>query len=493
MTEPFDEELTLDPPFGPPPAGTTIPPDEPPTPHKRPWWTSNNAMLTLKCVGITVLAIVLDGAIGLVGDLVLEREQRSMMVQQEISDLWGNPQTLSAPVLAIPFGEAGARPGIEHARRTGVAYVLADEVNFKVTVEPEVRRRGIFETVVYTAAVEVSGTLAPDVLASIRVAAPDLGTAAVVFWPQAHLVVGVSDPKGLRSVGASTLDGRSLEVAPAASDEAWPDAGINLPLHLDAAPEPGTMFSVKLTVNGSRRLAFVPNARQTHVALRTAWPHPGFDGAYLPVSYDTGESGTTANWSVAEFGRGYGQALQASALSDATQRLIGASAFGVQLVQPVTTYRRADRAIKYGVLFLLFTFTFVFVVEVLSGASVHVIQYATLGAPLIVFFALLLALAEHVGFAAAYIIGAGAILAQVGWYLRQLFPTGHRALLGLALLAGQYAFLYTLLEMESYSLLSGAIGMWLLVSVFMVVTRRVRWNRVQDSDTSSLSPQGDTQ
>lgn len=483
MTDtPTDDELSLDPPFGPAPASGRDAPDGMPRsagtdrqdrPPPGRWWASARFGLTAKLIFIGVLVIVLDGAISLVGNLVDERAGRQSRVTAEIGALWGRAQTISAPVLVVPVGEAGDRPGRAHARRTGVVHLLAETVDTAVSVAPQVRRRGLFETVVYTADVTMTGQLAPDALAAIRDARPEAGSAPIVFWEEARLVFGISDPRGIGSLGPVSLDGAVLGAEPATDRDVWPEAGVSVALGLQGAPAPGTTFSATFRLNGSERIAFVPNARNTTVALNTTWAHPGFDGAWLPADYATSDDGASAHWQVSHFGRGYPQTLGTEALDASMRERIAASAFGVRLMQPVTTYRRTDRAVKYGILFLVFTFAFVFFIEAATGTPVHLVQYATLGAPLTVFFALLLALAEHIGFSTAYVIGAGAVIAQVGWYLHQLLASRARTVLGVSLLAGQYGFLYTLLEMESYSLLAGAGGLWVLVGVLMVLTRHL--------------------
>ncbi|MBT6276418.1 MAG: hypothetical protein HOI95_20070 [Chromatiales bacterium] len=107
-------------------------------------------------------------------------------------------------------------------------------------------------------------------------------------------------------------------------------------------------------------------------------------------------------------------------MSRGLKRKVSQSAFGVRLLQPVTPYRQVQRAIKYGLLFPVFTFGFVFVVEVLARNSIHIMQYATLGVPLCLFFLLLLAFAEHTGFAEAYTAGAASVLILLGHYIQAL-------------------------------------------------------------------------
>jgi len=96
--------------------------------------------------------------------------------------------------------------------------------------------------------------------------------------------------------------------------------------------------------------------------------------------------------------------------SPSAQALL-ASGFGVELVQPVDIYQRATRAVKYGGLFVALSFLTLFLFETLQRRPVHPIQYGLMGLALSVFYLLLLALAEHIGFLWAYVLATAAYAA----------------------------------------------------------------------------------
>ena len=95
---------------------------------------------------------------------------------------------------------------------------------------------------------------------------------------------------------------------------------------------------------------------------------------------------------------------------------IGASRFGVQLVNPVDQYHMASRSVKYAFLFIMLTFATLWLIEVLAGVRVHPIQYLMLGGALCLFYLLELALSEHVGFPVAYSLASIAVIGMVGGY-----------------------------------------------------------------------------
>jgi inner membrane protein len=139
----------------------------------------------------------------------------------------------------------------------------------------------------------------------------------------------------------------------------------------------------------------------------------------------------------------------------------------------------AERSVKYAFLFIVLTFTAVWLMEVLAGVRVHAIQYLLLGAALCLFYLLELSLAEHIGFAAAYALASVAVVAMIGSYGLAILGTRRRALLVACGVAALYGYLYVLLANEDYALLLGSVGLFAALGAVMYATRRVDWYAAQ--------------
>ena len=79
----------------------------------------------------------------------------------------------------------------------------------------------------------------------------------------------------------------------------------------------------------------------------------------------------------------------------------------IGLIQPVDLYSRVNRATKYGFLFIGFTFLALLMFDVIGGVRVSAVEYLLMGAAIVLFFVLLLAFAEVIGFTPAYIARLG--------------------------------------------------------------------------------------
>ena len=179
-----------------------------------------------------------------------------------------------------------------------------------------------------------------------------------------------------------------------------------------------------------------------------------------------------ARWQLLDLNRAYGSQWLEESVSAET---LLESAFGVDLVQPVDLYQQAERSVKYGGLFIALSLLTLFLWEHLARRPLHPIQYGLMGLALSVFYLLLLALAEHIGFTLAYVVAAVALCGLLGVYLAGAFRSS-RAGGGSAVAFGaMYALLYLLVTSEDYALLAGALGLFAILATVMVVTRRLDW------------------
>lgn len=134
-------------------------------------------------------------------------------------------------------------------------------------------------------------------------------------------------------------------------------------------------------------------------------------------------------------------------------------------------YSEVNRSVKYGFLFIGFTFAALLLFDVIGGVRVAVAEYLLVGAGLVLFFALLLGLAEVIGFTPAYLLAAAAIIALLASYSAAVLRSWRRGGTIAGLLVALYGVLYVLLSLEAYSLL-----LFAALAAVMYLTRRLDWN-----------------
>jgi inner membrane protein len=423
---------------------------------------------------LLVMALLLIGLLiplEMVKSVVSERAARRDAVVQEVSGTWGGPQTIGGPVLVVPyrctFTNSDGKPQEVIAR----ASFLPESLEVVGAMEPEVRERGLFKAVVYRAHLKISG----------RFVRPDLSTITSrpvePLWSEATLNVGVADPRGIARRISLNWNGRDVAFVPGVNDTGLFASGVQAKLtDLESVAAGVVMpFALDLDVNGSRDLRVLPAGAETTVRLTSTWPHPSFVGA-APDTRSVDASGFTGAWRLPYFGRGYPPRWVAGEIDrEKFAARVEASAFGVSLLQPVDVYQQAERAVKYAVLFIVMTFVVFFLWEIVRGGLLHPIQYLFVGFAICIFYLLLLSISEHAGFGAAYAVAAGATTLLIALYSAYVLGGVKEGILMGCGLMTLYGFLYLLLRLEDYALLAGSVGLFLMLALLMLATRRVNW------------------
>jgi len=269
------------------------------------------------------------------------------------------------------------------------------------------------------------------------------------------------------------MSGTPLTQASFEPGRGFPLAVLTAPLRLDMDLTNGKhAFDVTLEVAGTQTLGFLPLAHSSRVEIRGNWPDPGFASGFLPVERHVRGGRFDAIWEVLDLNRSFGAHWIENNVSLAD---LQDSAFGVDLVQPVDLYQQVERAVKYAGVFICLSFLTLFIWEHLTRRPVHPFQYGLMGLALSVFFLLLLALAEHVGFRAAYVIAALALCALLGVYLAGTMDSSKSGVASSGIFGLLYGFLYLLVTSDDYALLAGALGLFAVLATAMVLTRKVNW------------------
>lgn len=445
-----------------------------------------NVRLVAKIGWIGALLIVLLIPLALLDDLVRERKQRSEEVAREISASSGGAQRLVGPLLLIDqirsvekletVTEQGTLRQVTRTERVHEQrVVLPRKVEAEVEHDIQRRARGPFEALLFRGGHRIRASFD-------AVDTRDEGVAIEAV----RLVMGVGDARGIRAVTA-TVDGRALPLQPGTTlswngdgvharvDESLAAAGFNLALDMDLA--------------GAGAWHWVPAAGETELKVRSDWPHPSFQGGFLPDAPEIGEAGFAASWTISRFAGAGSEALRHCLARQDHCAALNQS-FGFRLVEPVDRYLMTDRALKYALLFLGLVFGAVFFIEITAPLRVHPMQYAMVGLALAIFYLLLLALAEHIGFTVAYLSAATACCVLVVSYLAPALVTRTRqGTLG-GLLVLLYGLLFGILNSEDMALLLGSIVLFALLAAVMLATRRLDWSKVgvARAEASGSSP-----
>ena len=426
----------------------------------------------VKLIIVCGLALLMTIPALFVGGIVSDRTERAADVVKEISGHVGGQQTFLGPTLAIPYNIPAQT--LTDLRKQGMYLVFPSKAEAVVKTVTEERRRSLFKVPVFQADLKLDATFD---LTGVPAAAPQ---GAELDWSRAEIIVGVSDARGALADATLTTPESTLTLVPAQISQTMSldgdqRQGTRLTLfgaRVDSLAKPNAQFSVTSTLrfSGAQRIAVLAYGKTTHVTAQGDWPSPGFDGGFLPITRAVSKNGFTAEWSVPFIARGGRAEAVASSITS-----LDATALGVSFIEVADPYQSVNRSLKYALLFLGLIFLSYFIFEVTTGKRVHPAQYVLVGIAQIIFYLLLLSLAERIGFDFAFMLAGSATVillsANAGW----VFSSAAQRTRALAIFTLLYGLIYLLLRLEDNALLVGAITSFLAVAAAMYFTRGIDW------------------
>lgn len=458
---------------------------------KPPGGTSRS--LGLKLMVILALIVLMAVPVMFISVISFERSSRADDVSREVSQTYGGAQRLLGPVLVVPYRETLVNGGIREGDYI-VSATSGDAVFDGVTVEE--KSRSLYKVPVYSAEGRMSATLPP--LSSLPA-----HTGLVFDLDNAKIIIGLADVTGLQSDVVLGVGSKTLTFEPYSSQSGFKGQDVDYAIEtvresaltqrrheiiydrLDVGglallsvsasdllgPDP-VEVEARMAFTGANRLSVLPYAKSTRLQVSSDWPHPGFAGRFPPGDRDITDVGFSANWSVPYLRRGMAAEGRAMDMTGLVHGSLGQ--MEVNFISPLNPYQTVNRALKYAVLFIGLVFLAYFLMETLLGVRVHPAQYLLIGIAQAVFYLLLLAFAEHIGFTPAFVLSAVATVVLTAGYAGAVF--GRDLIWKSAFVFGAvYALLFVLMRIQDFALMVGALISFIAIAATLYLTRNMDW------------------
>ncbi|WP_270089564.1 cell envelope integrity protein CreD [Sphingobacterium sp. SYP-B4668] len=437
-----------------------------------------------------------------VSELIDERKYREQEVHSEIALKWGKQQVVGTPVLAIPYSKIVDEVTVQantkistKVKTTEWVFVLPNQIKIDSKVTPESLKRGIYDVVVYNTKLKMSGDFDQVDLAKLGVNVAD------IMWDQSKIIFGVEDFKGLKSAPNLSWGDQSLHLETDFNNLKLFPQTLTAPVNIKSLIDTKQKFEIQFNLKGSKSLNFLPLAAQTQISVTGDWSNPSFDGAFLPENRNVSTNSFSAQWSIPSFSRKLPQAWTgnaaslylfdtnassdftnttaypepASTSSDRNQILTNDDMVSINFLPEVNNYQKTTRVAKYGLLVILLTFTALLFTEIIKKQRIHIIQYILIGAAMVLFYSLLLAFSEQIGFNWAYIIAGAATVSLIATFIKGIVKQTKTALVFAAILSTFYAFIFVLMQLRDLSLIVGTIGIFIILAVLMRFSTKINW------------------
>lgn len=451
---------------------------------------SKGTKTTLKLIIIFILMVILLVPQSLIRDLVQERSNRQMNLTASISNQIGDEQDVTGPILCIPYLEEivtmkGKIKEIKYENR--FAFFTAKELLINSNAQVENKTKGIYKIPKFESINTIKG----------RFSVPDFSKWEIkpklIQYDKAFILMKISDLKGINKTPKITYLNETIEFNPMTTTQnktIFGDIKAGLPENWQ---EQETSFTIHLELRGTKAINFASTAKTNKMTMTSNWLHPNFEstvklsrsGKYavhnrhrantLPNEREITDTGFTANWEESQFSiEQPTQWLSSEGSPNLKSRLMG-----VQFVNVADQYAKTERSAKYMLLVVSLVFLTFFIIEMLKSVSVHPFQYVLVGLAIAVFFVLLIALSEYMKFDLSYLVAAISTTVLISLYSLSVFKhKGMASSIGILLIA-LFAFIFVILTAADYSLLLGAIGLFLILAIVMYATRNIQWT--QDS------------
>ncbi len=399
-------------------------------------------------------------------DLIRERSGYKQQVQHVIANQWGGQQQIMGPILAIPYYEQKPDNSLEKH----YAYFLPDELKANSNIEVEELEKSIYKIPVFSSTSNFAFSFS----------SPDMSNWDIdeknILWDHAILMFNVGDPKGILDNPALTLNSGSKKFEPGQPSRIFSKGGMYTNLK---ASEYRSGFTGKINFNikGSQGFHIIPVGKETSYSITSNWPHPNFQGfneGFSPVYREVKGSGFSASWKATKFNAGLAYRWRDGYFEHRGQYM------GVEFVQVADHYTKSERSIKYMVLVIGLIFLSFLVSELINKMRIHPFQYILVGSAIVVFYVLLLAIAEYVGYNTAYLISATASIILISIYCLSIFGSTRLVLLETLILVALFTFLFVIINAIQYSLLIGAVGLFVILALTMYFTRKIQWYKDEE-------------
>lgn len=426
-----------------------------------PLW--DKGKLFLKSIIIFVMALALWLPTYLITGVVKERESRQKEAIADISNKWAGKQTITGPLLMIPYKETDKDDKGNYITYKRSAYFMPDKSETNAIVYPEKRHRGIYQVAVFRSNIAMNVKFKPLQWDQLKVPPEN------ILWNEAILLFKIQDnQKGINEDLYVHWDNNNIVFNPQSSGQSLlTDAfAAAVPFTAeDAAREHSC--SLTFSLNGSEQLLFTASARDNKLAMTSTWPNPSFTGVKLPDTRQIKDSGFTANWKY--MNRAVPQVWKNN-LYD-----LSSSVLGADLIIPVDSYDKTYRSVKYALLCIILTFASFFLIETIYKKPLHFVQYGLAGLALVLFYTLLLSISEYTGFNLAYLIAGIATIGLVAWYAGGVMQSSRLALFISFVLSVVYGYIFCIIQLQDYALLMGSIGLFIALGIIMYFSRKLQW------------------
>jgi len=431
-------------------------------------WSRSKVLIKAGIIGILILLLMIPAAY--VSNLIEEREARQKEAIAEVSQKWAGKQTVTGPILVVPYMASNTDVNSKVTSIKRFVYFLPEVLLIHSQITPKEKHRGIYKVMLYNTHVQMKGSFGKLNLSQVNIEPQQ------ILWDEVFIRMNISDTRGLNDELQLRWNDTTITFTPNALGELDGEGGLTAKLPAASLVTLSEVsFESNINISGSQQLLFSPIGKTTKVQVQSTYPHPSFTGEVLPQQTTISDSGFSATWISLAYKRNFPQQFRQHETSTGRSYDVEATAFGLDLFVPVNAYQKTLRSVKYSILCIALTFAAFFLIETIHKKSVHPFQYGLIGMALILFYTLLLSFSEYIGFNPAYAVASLCTIGLIAWFVKGILQSSKLTIILSVVLVMVYSYVFSILQLQDYSLLLGSVGLFVTLAVIMYFSRRLQW------------------
>ncbi|MCQ2973768.1 MAG: cell envelope integrity protein CreD [Bacteroidales bacterium] len=431
-----------------------------------------NSKLTIKIVLIGVIILLLLIPKTMISFMIDEREETANSAIQKVCEEWSKSQLIIGPTLKYGVVENRIinedKEGKQIYKNIIVDYeLLPENLEIEGDINCENLKRGIYDIITYNSKLDINGYFIFPQEEYVKLKNANQNKIKIDF--------AISDLKGISEEIEIEIANKKIKLIPSGKGISLYTNELSGEINSDIiTPNQKIPFKLMVKIKGSQSINFAPIGKTTKVKINSKYQTPSFFGNILPTKRTVNKNGFSCEWNALYINRDYPQIMEKN--YSFTEE-INESIFGVELIMPVQHYQKTTRCVKYAMLFLILTFATFFFIEIIQKKNVHPIQYLLVGLALILFYSLLLSFSEHLGFGLAYLISSAMTIIMLTLYTIGILKIKKTAYYVGGILALLYGYIYILIQMETYALLAGSVGLFVILGIIMYFSQKINWRK----------------
>jgi len=396
-----------------------------PLPPPLPIVNDNQTSYGIKIINIALICLVLMCGAFAVWAMTEDREETTVKVNHGIASSWGGEAKIYGPVIVSNPDTLGR--------------IYPQTFDCDANVKTQSLHRGIYDVEVFDAKAKLTATFDRNAITE------RLGDSVTI-----EMVVGDGKIAGLHPV---IIGGKEVN---------WKRKANSLTATVNVADMPECIeFATEIDLRGSESLMVNQAGEQSTITFNGEAPNPSFSDTQLPTDRDIRDNTFSARWD--------------SDLDDYDDyEVSGNNYVGASFLSGVDRYQKVDRSIKYAFITIILTFACAIFIEIYSKKHIPLLNYFLIGAALILFYSLLLALCEHIGFGFAYLVAAVMTIALITCYMWRMLDSKKASATMCGTLSVIYASCYVMLCASDFALLLGSLLLFGALAAMMFGSLKIK-------------------